>query len=194
MDKNEYQDLLKKSIKYFNAEEYPKFLNAFGRCYEEDMTCFDDDINVFRFSLATYITSSDLHLIEYNRFITLLKKYLDTLTSISEKRKILTIIEDALKEKFLDCLQLTPIVTYTTFNNASIVLDQENKYLQYLLASGLDEEKTVISSLIATMKEQIAKLRKIIFFSGSRYKRAFVYLPKKPKAFLKEIENNISKY
>ena len=62
MDQLEYEQLLTKADKYFAQGKYKMFLDEFNKCYAFNTDCFNNENNIFKFSLsilkAKYIACS----------------------------------------------------------------------------------------------------------------------------------------
>jgi len=190
MDKENYCNLLDTSYQYFQNEEYQKFLNAFSECYEFDTSCFSDDLNVFRFSFASYVVGKNNKLLEFNRFIKLLDKYLASLDTNKEKEDFLSKIIISLQQNFNFSLFENPIIHYPSFNNAVLVLDQQYRFLLFVNEILPDRNNQTRIEIIDEINKNIITLKKVIRFTGSRYVSNFIF-PLKPRKYLKELEQKI---
>lgn len=191
MDKNEFELLLAKSYAYFDDGEYRKFLDAFGKCYAFDMTCFDSDVNVFRLSLASYASGDDTDLTEFNRFFPLLGTYLKSLPTATEKESIQNKIKEILDDAFVRAIGENSVVYYPSFNKACFALEQQYKYLVWLCENDTEVVGLLKEELYDAILRKIVLLKKVIFCSGSKYVSNFVFLPKRPRKFLREIKKGL---
>lgn len=194
MDTLEYNNLLSKSVEYFASGKYQMFLDVFAKCYNIDTTCFEDDVNVFRFSFASYAVGGEGKLNEFNRFCLHLGKYLNSLNLSSNKLAFLKEIKNTINQNFDKFLHMDSVVTYQQFNNCTVCLTQQYKLLEWVFESGILEEKGFIEEEVHDIKNMLNVLRKISRFTASRFVVHFAFLPSKPKKYFNEIEEKLGKF
>lgn len=190
----EYKNLLLKSYEYFDAGKYGMFLDVFSKCYAFNTECFEDDLNVFRFSFATYVFCESSKLNDFNRFSLILEKYLQIYESSNEKKDFIYKIKNFINMKFDEILQGKSVIYYQYFNECTICLKQQFDFLELITKLNVIDCKDFIQEEVEDITKMINRLKKISRFTASRYIVHFPFIPNTPKKYFKEIEKKLENF
>lgn len=188
MDQLEYEQLLTKADKYFAQGKYKMFLDEFNKCYAFNTDCFNNENNIFKFSLSNYSLTNNRTINEFNRFIPLLNQYLNTLDNTTDREDFIIKIKNLIDKKYNEVCLYDKIIYVENFNNYCALLTQLCSLTSKCVMEKLIANKKTIYDFIIDIETKIKQLFKIIRFTMSKYKIHFIYLPKKPRRFLKDIE------
>jgi len=191
MDQAGYEQSLLKAQNYFLQDKFSLFLDEFARAFEFNNDCFNDNLNVFRFSLANYSLTNNKTINEFNRFILHLPQYLGGIKDKKDKEALIVKIEGMIDKKYSEVCLYDKVMNYDSFNNYCILLMQLYSLANLCVRDHLISSASIIDGLLLDAQEKMKKLEKAIKWTGTRYKVHFVYLPQKPKEFFKELEEKI---
>lgn len=191
MDKKEYEQSLIKADGYFSQDKYNLFLDEFAKCFAFDNDCFNDELNVFRFSLSNYSLTNNRTINEFNRFAPLLGKYLSTLPSRKGKDDFLSKVKGLIDKKYDEVGLYDNVIHYETFNFYCALLSQLHELAKKCLNESLTSSQELIDDLLNDIETKTLSLKKLVRWTRPSFKIHFIYLPKKPKEFLKEMEKNV---
>lgn len=193
MNQLDYEQSLIKANNYFLQEKYNLFLSEFAKCYEYNSECFSDPTNVFKFSFSNYSLNNNNTINEYNRFILHLNKYLNTIKDDKEKDIFIVKIKDMTNKKYNEVCAYNKVIYYHDFNSFCVLVSQLYDLTDKCIKENLIKDKEIINTFISDIEKKIDELFKVIRWTAARYKIHFVFLPKKPKEFLKELKLNVTK-
>ncbi len=191
MNQDEYEQSLVKAHDYFIHDQYDLFLDEFSRCYQFNTDCFTDNLNVFKFSLATYSQNNNRTINEYNRFKLHFDEYIGSLKDKKEKEAFIVKVKTLIDKKYDAVSLYNQIINYDSFNNYCVILMQLYEFTEKCVNENLFYDSEIINDFLTDIDNKIKQLMKIISWTGSRYKVRFIYLPKKPKEFLKDLEKSV---
>ena len=192
MEQFENEELLTKANNYFLQDKFGMFLDEFSKCYAYNTDCFNDEINVFKFSLSRYAQTNNSTVNEFNRFIIYLDKYLNTLDGLNAREFFIVKIKNLIDKKYNEVCLYDKVIYFENFNNYCAILMQLYQLLSKVITNKLIDDENIINDFILDIEGKIKQLQNIIKFTGSRYKVHFIYLPKKPKEFLKGLEADLA--